>query len=296
MDLIHWAYGALRTITSIFPIEVALTLGVLFFALSWIRPRSIVSLPAAGPRRTHLATLGLWGSVAIFVVATVTSWLPTLNPDMNAGGWWQRALPLAATAIVVAIAALVFRREPRPAPGNRAIAPRRSFWAFTPATARWLLAGSGLLLLLTTAWQIAVGERLPEGADRYGIGPEGQEDLPVFTQLQHGMGYFWGTGWPNHLAALCALLLAAVVIFIALGADANRPVSVTRASAEVREERLASARLLTYVSLGGMLLTLGAVWAFVGYVGQAQTGLEATDAGDETLPEQAVDSTEEMAQ
>src|SRR5690606_8513531 len=45
------------------------------------------------------------------------------------------------------------------------------WWAFAPRTPLWLLAGAAALLLVTVAWQMLIGVPLPDGGNRYGVGP-----------------------------------------------------------------------------------------------------------------------------
>lgn len=279
MDITTWFFTGLRTFFDLFPVEMALTLGAILFGLSWIRPRRIVSLPESGRRADALARIGIAGPLSVVAVASATSWLATLDPIGRHGGWWQRAAPLLAAAAVVVVAWLVLRREPLPAPGERTISPRRRWWAFAPRTPLWLLAGAAALLLVTVAWQMLIGVPLPDGGNRYGVGPA-DSGLPEFMVMQNDMGYVWGAGWPNHLATLVALLAAGAALAALLGSDANRPL-VARASApEVREERTATARILTLLALGGLLLTLGAVWAHVGFIGQIIVGVFEDNGGE----------------
>ena len=86
-------FWLVRTFFDIFPVEVALTLGVIFFGLTWIRPRPIVALPVSGRRAPVLFWSGVVGSLAILAAATWTSWLATRNPLEGTGGWWQRPAP-----------------------------------------------------------------------------------------------------------------------------------------------------------------------------------------------------------
>jgi hypothetical protein len=89
-----------------------------------------------------------------------------------------------------------------------------------------------------------------------------------------GYGYLPGAGWPNHLATLVALALASAVLFAVLNLDANQPVFARSAAASVRLERELTARLFTFILLGGLVTTLGAVWMHTGSSGQALVGLD----------------------
>ncbi|MFV0435034.1 MAG: hypothetical protein ACK5LO_13775 [Leucobacter sp.] len=276
MEFVYWLFWGLRSVFSIFPVEVALTLGLVFFGLSWIRRRPIVSLPASGRRRKLLRWLGIGGALAIVTVATATTWLSYLHtfPDPSGfGGWLRRPLPLVTVALVVTAFAIALRLEPLPAPGERKIAPRQWWWTFVPPPLLWTTSIATALLLLTSLWQTAVGTRAPADADLYGNVPS-RTDLPVFVPLQENMGYFAGAGWPNHLATLAAVLLATAVLIFTLGRDANRPISIRAAASDVRAEHAATARVLAIIVLGGILLTLGAVWGHVGYIGGIMVGVD----------------------
>ncbi|WP_449280450.1 hypothetical protein [Leucobacter sp.] len=276
-------FWLVRSFFQLFSVEIPLTLGAVFFALSWIRPRIIAPLPPSGRRARPLTWLGIAGALAVLAVGTATGWLATRDPIAasgdawtRAGGWWQRPAPLIAVALVAIFALIALRREPLPAPGERTIAPRRRWWAFAPRTPLWIAVIVGALLLLTTAWQTLIGVSLPEGANRYGIGPE-NSGLPEFMPMQEGMGYVWGAGWPNHLPTLIALALAAAALLLALGSDANRPVFARASASQVREERTATARTIVLIALGGALLTLGAVWAHTGFIGTIIVGVYEDD-------------------
>ncbi|QZY52686.1 hypothetical protein [Leucobacter tenebrionis] len=279
MEVMNWIFWGLRTILQFLPpVEMVLTLGLILFGLSWIRPRRIVSLPSSGRRVETLRWVGIAGSLAVVAVGSVTSWIATLDPLNNWGGWWQRPAPLAATALVILVAALLLRREPLLAPGEGAISPRRRWWAFTPRASLWILFASSSLLLVTTAWQLLIGVSAPPGANRYGIVPP-ETGLPVYMTMQNGMGYVWGAGWPNHLATLLVLLTAAFALVALLSTDANRPLFARSSAAEVREERASTAQIITLLALGGLLLTLGAVWAHVGFIGQIIVGVFEDNGG-----------------
>ena len=274
MEIPTWLFAALRTLKDLLPpVEIAITLGVVFFGLSWIRPGRIVSLPSSGRRSRELAGIGIGGSLTVLVVATATSWVATLDPTQQVWrGWWLRPLPLLAAAGVIAVSWFVLRREPLPAPGERAISPRRRWWAFAPRTPLWLTAATAALLFLTAAWHSLIGVSLPDTGNHYGLGPE-PTWWPAYMRAYDGVGYIWGAGWPNHLATLLAVLLAAATLAIALGGDANRPLPARSTAAGVHEERTATARVLVLISLGGVLVALGAVWAHVGFVGEGVVGI-----------------------
>lgn len=262
----------------LFPLEVALTLGTAFFALSWIRPRSTVRLPS---RKQAALPLFLWGIISALLVlgiGTATSWIAASDPmHVDWDAWRQRPLPLFVTAALLLTVVLPLRLAGTPAPGLRAITPRRSWWEFAPKPLLRITAITVMLGLLTAGWQILIGVSVPSDGNRYGIGSI-PTDLPAFGRFQDGLGYYWGAGWPNHLLTLIAFLLCALALPLALGAGANRPAPVEALAADVRESREAAARTMTLVALGGVLVTLGAVWAFVGFVGEIIVGVDGLAA------------------
>lgn len=258
------------------PFEVALTLGVLFFALSWIRPRRIVSLPQTGQRRVLLAWTGIVGSLLVVLVATIVSMIAVSSytyPTSGFDGWWRRPAPLLIATVVVAIAALALRRSPLPAPGDRAIVPRRPWHAFVSRTLLWVSGITAALLSVTALWQIVIATSAPEDGRFIGNVPI-YTDLPIYMTFNSGYGYIGGAGWPNHLATLVALACACLVFFAALRADANRPLFARSTAASVRVEREMTARLFTFILLGGLITTLGAVWMHTGSIGQAAVSFD----------------------
>lgn len=277
MEVIHWLFSALRTVFVVFPLEVATTLGLVFFGLSWVHRRAIVTLPS-GQRLRTLVIVGTGGTLAVLAVATLTSWLPTLAPVTNSGGWWQRPAPLVAVMLVLFAACVLLLREPRLTTGERAVAPRRRWWSYAPAAPLWTAGVLAFLLFITVVWQISIGVSLPEGADRYGIGPD-DHGIPAYMELHQGFGYVWGAGWPNHLATLIALVLTLAVFLLTLSVNAYRSVFATATAINFRQSQFATAQILTFMTLGGVLLTLGAVWAFVGFNGDRSisVGVPETD-------------------
>lgn len=64
--------------------------------------------------------------------------------------------------------------------------------------------------------------------------------------------------------------------------DTNRPILARSSAASIVADRTATARLLSFIALGGVLLSLGAVWAHVGFLGTMIVGLEADASGQLT--------------
>ena len=257
------------------PPEIALTLGVVLFALSWIRPRRIISLPREGARTKLLAWVGIAGSLLVVVVATVVSAVAVASyahPTSGFDGWWRRPAPLFVAALVVAVAALALRRMPLPAPGERAIAPRRPWHTFVSSVLLWISGIAAALLAGTAVWQGAIGVSAPSDAQFLGNVPL-PTDLPIFMTFNSGYGFVAGAGWPNYLPTLVVLAVAAVVFIVGLRADANRPLFARSSASSVRAERELTARVLTFLLLGGLITTLGAVWMHAGSIGQGNIAL-----------------------
>lgn len=270
----YFLFLFVNALQDLLPLEVALTFGLVLFGLSWVRPRRIVSLPQAGRRAEILAWAGVAGSLVVVLVATVVSALVVSTYDSSGfDGWWRRPAPLFAATLVVAAAAVALRRVPHPAPGERSIVPRRPWCTFASRTLVWISGITAALLALTAAWQITIATTAPVDGPFFGHVPE-YTNLPIYMSFNSGYGYLSGAGWPNHLATLVALLLAALVFITVLHVDANRPVFARATAASVRSDRELTARMFTFILLGGLVTTLGAVWMHTGSAGQALVGLD----------------------
>lgn len=277
------AIELLRSVKDMFPVEQALTLGVVFFCLSWLIPRRLITLPSSGQRAVSLTGISVVGSFSVLAVAAVASGLSYLYafPDPSGyGGWWRRAAPLAAVVLVLVGACFALRRTPLATPSERLITPRRHWWAFSNPVQLWLTFGVATVLMLSVLWQIIIGVSAPADANRYGNVPE-PTDLPIYMPMQGDMGYVAGAGWPNHLATVLVIMATFFVLAFALGADANRPLCTRSSASQVREERVSTARVLVWLVLGGLLLTLGAVWAHIGFIGDIIVGVDESTAQGE---------------
>ena len=266
------------------PYEVAITFGIILFVVSFVYSRRIVSLPATGGRTSTLAWVGIAGSLVVAAAATAVSWIAVLAPvvdESGYAGWWRRPTPLLAAVLIVAIAMVLLRRGPLPAPGERALSPRRPWNTFASRRAIQVALVAAVLLLVTLVWQTAIATTAPEEGPFFGKTPV-HSDLPVFMTFQFGYGYVGGVGWPNHYATFIAVALAAVVLVLALRADANRPIPATASASSVRGEREKVARVLTLIMIGGLLTTLGMVWMHVGSIGTATVGFDEEWVSEQT--------------
>lgn len=261
-------------VKQLLPLEVALTFGTALFALSWLRPRRIVSIPEPGLRRTVLIWAGTAGALAVVIVATVASALNVMVYDTSGfDGWWRRPAPLAAATLVIVIAALVMRRVPRPALGEQMISPRRTWHTFTPHVLLWFAGIIAVFVAMTATWQIAIGTTAPESGPFFGHVPD-YSSLPVYMSFNSGFGYVAGAGWPNHLATLIALVLALLTLVSSLHRDANRPIFARSSAPSVRSDRESTAQVFGLIMLAGLAATLGAVWMHVGSAGTSLVGID----------------------
>ncbi|MBD8533641.1 hypothetical protein [Plantibacter sp. CFBP 13570] len=261
-------------VKQILPLENALTFGLAIFALSWVRPRRIVSLPERGFRHTVLRWAGTAGAVAIVAAATLASALNVGVYDASGyDGWWRRPAPLVVATLLIVIAALALRRVPVPAPGERAITPLRAWNTFAPRVSLWIAGIAASLALVTATWQIASATTAPENGQFFGHVPD-YSPLPIYTNFNNGFGYVSGSGWPNHLATVIVILLAALTLVLVLRTDANRPILARSTAPSVRPDRESTARVFTLLMLAGLTATLGAVWMHVGSAGTSLVGID----------------------
>ena len=263
-----------RTIENFLPLENAVTFGLALFALSWVRPRRTVSLPAVGYRRRAVLWAGTAGSLLVVAVATwVSAYQTPIDGGSGFDGWWRRPAPLVAATLVVAAAGLAMRRAPLPAPGERFISPRRAWHTFTPRALLWVSGITATLIAMTGLWQIAIATSAPKDSPVFGLVPE-YTTLPIYMRFNCGYGYVAGAGWPNHLPTLIAIAGASAVLVVALRADVNRPLVARSSAPSARAERSSTARLLGLILLAGLLTTLGAVWMHTGFAGTSAIGLD----------------------
>ena len=269
------------------PLEVAITFGMIFFVLSWVLPRKVVTLPSDARRRAILGWTGVAGSLLVVVVATISSALAARRENVvytGVDGWFGRPAPLLCAVVVVAIAALILRAGALPAPGERAIAPRRPWHTYAPRPVLWVAAVAAALLALTALWQTLIATFATEDGRFFGR-TAAFSDLPIYMRFNQGYGYIVGVGWPNYLATLVVLVLALLVFIAALRSDANRPVSAGASMATVRVERDQTARVVTFILLGGLVTTLGAVWMHAGSIGEVSVGFgEEWVSDDQSFP------------
>lgn len=256
------------------PLEVALTIGVALFLLSWLLPRRIVSFAVTGQRATILAWTGLAGPLLVVLVATATSAIAATTQDLSGfAGWWRRPAPLLVASLVIGAAALALRTTQLPPAGQRAILPRRPWHRFASRPLLRVAAAGAALLALTGLWQIVTATSAPEDARFFGDVAH-HTTLPIYLSFHNQYGYVAGAGWPNHLATLLVLVLSGLVLVAALRADASRPLPARASAAAVHGEREPIARLFVLILLGGLAATLGAVWMHVGAIGQVLVGVD----------------------
>lgn len=269
-----WLISMWYEMKQAFPLENAATFGVVLFALSWLVPRRIITLPSEGIRRTLVLWGGLVGGILVAVTATVMSAIRISSTDLSGfDGWWRRPAPLIVATVVVIIMWGVLRREQVPPPGTRAIAPRRSWYVFASVP---LLGAAGIVsavLLLTAMWHSMIGTAAPREGFFLGEVPEHSEQA-IYMSFNNGFGFVAGAGWLNHWGTIFAVLVAAIVLILVLRADANVPAYAVNSASSVKHNRSAVAICMQLLLFAGALATLGAVWMHVGTVGGAMVGLE----------------------
>lgn len=232
----------------------ALVVGLLCFALSWIRPQPWLSFAGAGERTALLRLSGALGAGFVLIVALLAQIaLLAMQTLWFDAGTWYRPLPLVTTLLAIAAIGLATSRAPRPGADAPTIAPRRPWHAFAPKPALWAGAGAGALLIAATVWQ--------------GLLPRHTEQLP---ELGGNQGVFhlggsaisppWAFGWAGNAPTLVAVAALFAVWIWALAADVGRPVEPAAAAGPART---ATARLVCGVALAGLTLGLGTVWSQV---------------------------------
>ncbi|SDH73863.1 hypothetical protein [Agrococcus jejuensis] len=278
MGLLQYLLGSLPSPDVVAPLVAGIALAGISFV--WRRP--LVTLPEGARRRRLLVAMGVGGSLVVVATSVVANALTASIGPLDAtgySGWWMRPLALGAAGIVLAVAAAALATEHAPAPGERALLPRRSWLAFASGPALVAVLAVAALLAATIAWQIRIAVDAPEDGAFYGRTGV-HVDLPVWMPFTTGQGYVAGVGWPNHLATGVALAAVLALLWALLRGDAARPVPASEPAATTRSTRVATARVLTLVALGGVLATFGAVWAFVGFTGQIVVGV-----GDDLQPD-----------
>ena len=287
MDVFNWLFVLVRT----FPgramlIEAPILIPLIVFGLTFVRRAPWITLPASGARRRLLTIIGIAGSLAIVVVAIVVGCI-AVNAGYDAtgtAGWWRRPAPLLVATLVLGIAAVAILREPVAAPGERAIQPRRAWWSFAPRGWLWVTVTATAALAVTSLWQASRTSLLPSGASMtMTVGQEDGSEVsynPLADELPDGpfLDNPAGGGWLNNGAALALIALLAVALIVALRTDANRPIHLRSSAQEVRHTRQSTAKMLVVIALGGTLLTLGMLWAYVGYLGDWGVSVTASPA------------------
>lgn len=235
--------------------QTPIVLGILVLALTFLRPRRWVSLPANSARCGLLTRLGVLGPIFLAAVATISGILVAVFPlfthsDRVSGAWFRAVIPFTVVAML-GLTALVLSRERPPGVGNRAILPRRVWHAFAP---RVMLSIMGVLVALYIAsevWQAAVGSEPRELRSALG----GNRILKSVAGAPPT-----AMGWENHGASILGILLATAMLLWLLRQDASRPIPAHASLTEVKSERIMTARLVCQVTLGGVLLALGMAW------------------------------------
>lgn len=244
------------------------TICVLVFALSWIVRRHSVILAGSARRIRTLKRVGIIGPLAILLAhsilgtialfwpvgAPMPRWLPFL-PVTLVAETLNRPVALTAAAILLFIALLAFHREPVPPPGQRALSPKRAWYSYTPKTLLWAGLAVALLILFTSLWQAFA--HTGTGSVEYlsNIGKTDPRRIPSSDPV----GPPGAFGLASNAPAIVALFLLGGTLISTLSIDANRPTPLGGNASEVRASRVSTARLLTWITFGALLLGLGAV-------------------------------------
>lgn len=285
MEILVWLRSALHVIpTSL--IETPLFIGLAIFAITWLRRAPWIALPHETRRRALLVRLGTFGPLAVAIVGVTVGAIAAFSGYDSTGvaGWWRRPATMATAAIAIGIAAILLAREPLPAPGERAIAPRRHWWSLTPRPQLWWGIVASVLLALTSVWQGFTTSLLTGGGPLLSLptadgGLEirqvdpSEQDIPVGPFVDTPAG----GGWLNNGVTLLVLLALVAVLVLSLSRDANRPVPATASAPRVLETRETTARVFVLIALGGTIITLGMLWMYVGFLGGWQVTVETPE-------------------
>lgn len=291
MEIASWLRLALHAVPTQL-LETPLIIGLVLFAATWVHRHPWIALPRSARRRALLVGLGSFGPLAVVGVALITGAIAAFSgyDDTGVAGWWRRPAAMAAAALVIGIAAFMLSREPIPAPGDRVIAPRRRWWSFAPKTLLWLGGVAAVLLAVTSTWQGFTTTLLPAGGRLVGRPtPDGGLEIAPAASSEQGLpdGPFVdnpaGGGWLNNGVTLLALLALLAVLIVTLARDANRPLARNEVPS-IAEARKATARLLVLLALGGVLITLGMLWMYVGYLGSWSVIVETATETSQSVP------------
>ncbi|MBD8610148.1 hypothetical protein IFT77_06585 [Frigoribacterium sp. CFBP 13729] len=280
----------LSDVNKVVPIEMALVVGCALFALSWVRPRRLVTDLHDGPRRRILIWVGALGSITVVAIASATSAIPvSIVGGTGFEGWWRRPAPLLAATLVLVVASIAMQRLPQPPRGEHAITPHRSWATFAPRPALGLGAAVALVIGATAGWQIAIAGPAPAEGPFFGYVPD-YTPLPIYRSFNSGYGYVAGAGWPNHLATLITLAVAIAVLVLVLRHDANRAMPAQVMVPSTAPARQSTARLFTLLVVAGGITTLGALWLHVGSYGTTLVGLdERWVSAEQSFPQLTID-------
>lgn len=276
--------GLMHGITDFAPIEVATTIGVALFALSWFWRGSLVPAADAAPRRRLVAWLGLGGAAAVFAAGLTMSILAWRDPFFRwSEGWWRAApVIVAALALAALWIAIAKSRDNNAQQGEWAPQPRRSWRAYLSAAPLSLVTSTATLIIATTGWLMLAGKTPPADADLYGFtAPDSA--LPLYMELSQGYGYIGGAGWPHHLALFVATIVALLVWVGALRADANHRNIADTTALGGRNTRVVVARIATVMLIGALAMSLGALWARIGFIGEFSLTTDTVENADGTF-------------
>ncbi|MGO2933561.1 hypothetical protein [Microbacterium sp.] len=240
----------------------------LILAMLWVGvrpPRGAVGV-SAGVRGFTLVGVGvalvgalivtLSGNTAYSSVSSPLTWVP---------GDWLYVAPLVAGIIGVLVLMLPLRRR---ASTGSAQLTRRTAFSFAR---RWWLVLAGSLIGIIVVLSLAAGSASsPDELGRYRLfaldAGAAEIRIPIY-------------GWYYALPSLIALALFAGATLVALSVIAHPPLDADSfRDTTVRKERT---RNVLGVLVGGLLLHLGTVLAFLGHTGTSSVGVLQ---GEDVIP------------
>ncbi|GGG27801.1 hypothetical protein GCM10007304_47030 [Rhodococcoides trifolii] len=242
---------------SSFGFTLALTLSpvgvVVVAALVWLATvlvaRRSVGVHTAGRRfRTLAGTLGALLVLSGWALGVLAPrWSEPLDTV-----WWRFAAPLAGATIAASTLALWAVRHPVLVEEPVVPVVRRTWTSFVNGgQLRILLVWAALLLAVTVVCGLASEPGVAGSANITFIGPSG--------------GYGTVYGWTEGLPVILMTIALLGSTWWALHLDAARPFARIAAVDDESRARAAAASLLLTVTIGAVLLSLGAVVEGIGY-------------------------------
>lgn len=223
--------------------------GVTLFGLSWLVLRPWFNVPLSPAEQQFVRRCGIGGSTALLAAVVALGayhhffgW----HSILNSWGWIDRSGILIVTAAILAVAVFSLRVKKSEQP--RTMGPRRAWHSLTHQSLLWLNAAVAAGIASVIIWQVSLSNptELPIlGSDRRTATGFAAAPLHAFD-------------WITHAPTLVALVVVAALSIWALAINAAGPRQSIASQKSV-------ARLISFVTLGGLILGLGAnlghIWA-----------------------------------